>query len=162
MATVFDVTGVRALILDILARRNYFQPKLLDELEELIGKAGADASPELVLIEGGYITDQEIASLYAEDLFLPLIPNHFVTGVVDKELATLLPEKLCNDKLLCPLVSRDDVLDVAFVCPEDMGVVDELELLTGLRINPMIAPYSVVQARLEALYRADAAKQGHR
>ena len=83
------------------------------------------------------------------------MPNHFETDEVDKELATLLPEKLCSDKLLCPLVVRDDVLDVAFVCPEDMGVVDELELLTGLRINPMIAPFSVVQARLDALYRAD-------
>jgi type IV pilus assembly protein PilB len=155
MATVFDFTGVRALILDILARRKYFEPRLLDELEELIGKAGADASPELVLIKGGYITDTEIAALYAEDLFLPLMPNHFATGEVDKELAALLPEKLCNDKLLCPLVVRDDVLDVAFVCPEDMGVVDELEHLTGLRINPMIAPYSVVHARIDALYRAD-------
>jgi type IV pilus assembly protein PilB len=160
MATVFDFTGVRALILDILARRKYFEPKLLDELEELVGKAGTDASPELVLIKGGYISDKEIASLYAEDLFLPLMPNHFATGEVDKELATLLPEKLCNDKLLCPLMVRDDVLDVAFVCPEDMGVVDELELLTGLRINPMIAPYSVIQARLDALYRADQQTKG--
>ena len=47
-------------------------PKVLDELEEVIGKAGADASPELVLIKGGYISDKEIANLYAEDLFLPL------------------------------------------------------------------------------------------
>src|SRR5436305_7442125 len=104
MSTVFEFTGVRALILDILARRKYFEPRLLDELEELIGKAGADASPELVLIKGGYITDKEIAALYAEDLFLPLMPNHFATDEVDKELAALLPEKLCNDKLLCPLV----------------------------------------------------------
>jgi type IV pilus assembly protein PilB len=151
---VFEHTGVRPLILDILARRNYFEPKQLDELEELIGKAGAGA-PEVVLIKGGYISDQEIASLYAEALFLPLIPNHLATVEVDKELATLLPEKLCTEKLICPLVVRDDVLDVAFVCPEEMGVVDELELLTGLRINPMIAPFSVVQARLDALYRAD-------
>src|SRR4051812_16923734 len=155
MATVFEFTGVRALILDILARRKYFEPKQLDDLEELIVKAGADASPELVLIKGGYITDQEIAKLYAEDLFLHLIPNHLVIGVIDKDLAALLPEKLCTDKLLCPLMVHDEVLDVAFVCPEELGVVDELELLTGLRINPMIAPFSVVQARLDALYRAD-------
>ena len=32
MSTVFEFTGVRALILDILARRKYFVPKLLDEL----------------------------------------------------------------------------------------------------------------------------------
>ena len=57
---------------------------------------------------------------------------------------------------------RDDVLDVAFVSPEEMGVVDELQLMTGLRINPIIAPLSVVQSRLDTLYRSRAAHQGHR
>ena len=66
-----------------------------------------------------------------------------------------MPEKLCSDKLICPIKVRDDVLDVAFVSPEELGVVDELELLTGLRIHPMIAPHSVVQGRIDALYRAD-------
>ena len=55
---------------------------------------------------------------------------------------------------------RDDVLDVAFVSPEEMGVVDELQLMTGLRINPIIAPLSVVQTRLDALYRTDQHTKG--
>ena len=50
---------------------------------------------------------------------------------------------------------RDTVLDVAFVSPEEMGVVDELQLMTGLRINPMIAPLSVVESRLDVLYRTN-------
>ncbi len=73
---------------------------------------------------------------------------------IDKELASLLPEKLCTDKLICPIALRDDVLDVAFVSPETMGVVDELQLLTGLRINPLIGPLSLVEFQLDALYRA--------
>jgi len=88
---------------------------LTDHIRHQIDMAMSQAQLVLFVVdcqEGLTVADQEIASLYAEDLFLPLIPNHFVTGVVDKELATLLPEKLCNDKLLCPLVSRDDVLDV--------------------------------------------------
>ena len=31
--------------------------------------------------------------------------------------------------------------------------MDELQLMTGLRINPIIAPLSVVESRLDALYR---------
>jgi type IV pilus assembly protein PilB len=55
---------------------------------------------------------------------------------------------------------RNDVLDVAFVSPEEMGVVDELQLMTGLRINPLVAPLSVVQSRLDALYRTDQHTKG--
>ncbi len=64
------------------------------------------------------------------------------------------------DRLICPMAVRDDVLDVAFVSPEEMGVVDELQLMTGLRINPMIAPLSVVESRLDALYRVDQHTKG--
>ena len=88
--------------------------------------AGPGIMPELVLIKGGYISDVEIASLYSEELFLDLIPSELESGEVDKDLAGLLPEKLCSDKLICPIKVRDDVLDVAFVSPEELGVVDEL------------------------------------
>ena len=50
---------------------------------------------------------------------------------------------------------HDEVLDIGFVSPEAMGVVDELQLSTGLRINPVIAPLSFVEARLDALYHAN-------
>ena len=155
MATVFELADVRSLILDILSRRNWFDSKQLDEIEEQLERAGPGTSPEIFLVKGGYISDQEIANLYAEELFLPLVPNIILAGPTDNELAILLPEKLCVDKLICPMAVRDEVLDVAFVSPEEMGVVDELELLTGLRINPMIAPLTFVQARIDALYRAD-------
>src|SRR3954454_19312553 len=154
MATVFELTAARPLILDLLARRNWLEPRQLDELEGLIGKDGPSVSPEDTLVRGVYISDREIAGLYAEELFLPLLPDPIEGREVDKELASLLPEKLCTEKLICPVAFRDEVLDVAFASPEQMGVVDELQLLTGLRINPMIAPLSVVQAQLDSLYRA--------
>ena len=154
MNSVFDTTGVQPLILEILARHNRFQPKQLEEIGELLGKANPGAILEAVLIKGGYLSDQEVAKLYAEDLFLPLAARRDASSEIDKELASFLPEKLCTDKLICPMAVRDDVLDVAFVSPETMGVVDELQLLTGLRINPLIGPLSLVEFQLDALYRA--------
>ncbi|MGC8641552.1 MAG: GspE/PulE family protein [Isosphaeraceae bacterium] len=155
MATLFESTDVRSLILDILTRRNWIEPKQLDEIEEQLQRAGPGTPPEAILIKGGYLSDREIAHLYAEELFLELVPPDMETAEVDKELAGLLPEKLCADKLICPMKVRDDVLHVAFVSPEELGVVDELSLLTGLRIHPLIAPLSLVQSRIDALYRAD-------
>ena len=47
---------------------------------------------------------------------------------------------------------------MAFSTFEDMLMVDELQLLTGLTIRPMIAPLSVVEKTLETLYRGGRTK----
>ena len=73
MATVFELADVRSLILDILSRRNWFDSKQFDEIEEQFEKASPGTSPEMFLVKGGYISDHEVASLYAEDLFLPIV-----------------------------------------------------------------------------------------
>ena len=137
MANAFADSTTRPLILDLLARRNWFDSRRLDEIEETLQKAKPGTLAEVTLIRAGYISEQEIASIYAEDLFLPMINSNSRSRCsVDKELGGLLPEKLCVDRLICPMAVRDDVLDVAFVSPEEMGVVDELQFMTGLRINP--------------------------
>ncbi|WP_165220496.1 GspE/PulE family protein [Aquisphaera insulae] len=155
MSTALDSTGVQPLILELLSRSERFDLKHVETLGEIVEKAGPGHLPEVTLIRGGHIADREVADIYADDLFLPRAPQLADPSAIDKELASLLPEKLCTDKYLCPVGLREDVLDVAFVSPESMGVVDELQLLTGFRINPLIAPLSQVEAHLEVLYRAN-------
>ncbi|MGO9600641.1 MAG: GspE/PulE family protein [Isosphaeraceae bacterium] len=155
MNSVFDSTSVQHLILELLARRNRFEPKQLQEFAEMIEKAGPTTLPEVTLVKAAHLEDQEIANIYVEDLFLPLAPQCDDPSEIDRDLASFLPEKLCIDKLISPLALRDDTLDVVFVSPETMGVVDELQLLTGLRINPYIAPLSQVESLLDVLYRAN-------
>jgi type IV pilus assembly protein PilB len=155
MGIAFQDTDTQPLIMELLSRRNWFKPKQLEEIENLLRKCKANTLPEVALIRAGHISEQEIASIYAEDLFLPAIGDNLEAGEIDPKIGSLLPQKLCMDRWICPLTIRDEVLDVAFVSAEEMGVVDELQLITGMRINPMIAPLSVVQSRLDALYRTD-------
>jgi type IV pilus assembly protein PilB len=154
MAQLLTDTGVQPLILELLSRRNWFDAQRLEEIEQTLQKAKPGTLYEVTLIKAGFISEQEVASIYSEDLFLPIVNSTIEACPVEKELGGLLPEKLCVDRLICPLMVRDAVLDVAFVSPEEMGVVDELQLMTGLRINPMIAPLSVVESRLDVLYRS--------
>ncbi len=155
MASSFAEAAVQPLIIELLSRRNWFEPKRLGEIEEVLQKSKPGSLAEVTLIRAGYISEQEVASVYGEDLFLPTIQSTLDAGALDKDLAGVLPEKLCTDRLICPMSVHDDVLDVAFVSPEELGVVDELQLMTGLRINPIIAPLSVIEAGLDVLYRAN-------
>ncbi len=107
---------------------------------------------ESLLVRKGIVAGEKIAEVYAEYLMLPLIET--APEAIDGALAGLLPEKLCRDHLLAPLARNDDTLDVAFATFEDLLMVDELQLLTGLTIRPLIAPLDVVEATIEALYRA--------
>ncbi len=154
METIFREAGMQPLIMELLTRRAWFRADQTEELEGVLQKAGSKTLPEVVLIRGGYISEAEVARIYAEDLFLPMVPSIIEAADADKEAGGLLPEKLCLERLFCGYRVRDDVLDVLFVSPEEMGAVDELELMTGLRINPMIAPLSVVQSRLDALFKS--------
>ena len=97
--------------------------------------------------------DQHIAEVYADYLMLPLFD--MAPETADPKLAGLLPEKLCREHLMVPVELNEDMLDVAFATFEDMLMVDELQLLTGLTIRPMIAPLSVVEKTIETLYRGE-------
>ena len=52
-----------------------------------------------------------------------------------------------------PVVRDEDTVDVAFATFEDLLMVDELQLLTGLTIRPLIAPLLVVDAIIETFFR---------
>jgi type IV pilus assembly protein PilB len=155
MRSGLEYNDTQPLILELLTKRNRFDSKQLFKIEEALRGAGAGTLPEAALIRGGFISDLEVANIFAEDMFLTAIDGNVEADRVDKELAELLPEKLCVDGLFCPIAVHDEVLDIGFVSPEAMGVVDELQLSTGLRINPVIAPLSFVEARLDALYHAN-------
>src|SRR6516164_4426190 len=123
MAELLSDTGVQPLILELLSRRNWFDAERLEEIGQSLQKAKPGTLSEVTLIKAGFISEQEITSVYAEDLFLPVVTSTVEASPVDKELGSLLPEKLCVDRLICPLAVRDTVLDVAFVSPEALGVV---------------------------------------
>jgi type IV pilus assembly protein PilB len=144
-----DAHRGQALLARLLIDRGQLDLKKLREAK----LREADLTEE-DLIKAGLATELDIARAYAEHLGLPL-HEPAEEGPPPAELARLLPEKLCRDQWLAPLVAAGDALDVAFVTPDGLLVVDELQLLTGLRVRPWIAPISVVDRRLDAMYNQD-------
>ena len=100
----------------------------------------------------GLVLDQHIAEVYADYLMVPLFD--IAPDEMDPQLAGVLPEKLCRDHHFVPVEIHDDTLDVAFSTFEDMLMADELQLLTGMNIRPMMAPLSVVdKASTRSIWR---------
>ena len=101
--------------------------------------------------------DQHIAEVYADYLMVPLFDIRR-RRTRTRSLPACCPRSFAASTVLCRWRFTTTCLDVAFATFEDMLMVDELQLLTGLTIRPMMAPLSVVEKTLDTLYLAPRTK----
>ncbi len=126
-------------------------------LESLGAAKGHENSPlEEILIRKGLAKERDIARAYSEHFLIPLFELNGEPIQVTPELAQALPEKLCRDHLIAPVRVCDQTLQVAFFTPRELHIVDELELLTGMAVRPLIAQLSTVEKILGLLYAESA------
>ncbi len=155
MATTSEIANnSQSLLIQLLLEKEILTP---DQIEHLGEARAKDHGPlEGLLVKKGLVLDQHIAEVYADYLMVPLFD--IAPDEMDPQLAGVLPEKLCRDHHFVPVEIHEDTLDVAFSTFEDMLMTDELQLLTGMNIRPMMAPMSVVEKAQEALFLATRTK----
>jgi type IV pilus assembly protein PilB len=145
--------GVGApLILELLSHKGRLdQAAMTMATKALAQSTGGPA--ERVLVKAGVVTEEEVAAEYAELLMLPLVRADAAMPEFGSGLGRLLPEKFCTTNLVVALEVSDEVLDMAFVTPEHLGLVDEIQFMTGKLVRPSIAPISVVAVSFEKKYQ---------
>ncbi len=152
MKSTLEMTDVQPLIIQILSRKGVLNRAKLELYRETCGKD--EVLPERALVRAEIVNDREIARAYSDHLAIPLFEPGSEPFAVDRTLSQVLPEKLCRDQLIVPVGIRGETLDVAFVTPNEMLIVDEIQLLTGLLVRPLVAPLSVVEELIEVLHTA--------
>ena len=150
-------TEAEPLLLELLVRRGKLDAASLAEARLAISKTSG--SVERALIRAGLIEDRAIAEVYAEELLVARLDQEAEDAPVDRELVEILPEKLCLDRLIVPLKVEGDTLDVAFCSPDALGLVEELQLLTGMKIRMLLGPLEVIDAKFHALFKAGRAEE---
>ena len=150
MSATLERTAGQPLLVEILLQKGILDAKKLETLHEAQSKENSPL--ERILIKKGLASDREIAQAYAEFLCLPLYEPDKQDTPLSPVLGQLLPEKLCRDQLIAPIANDGETLDVVFVTPNEMLVIDEIQLITGLEVRPHIAPFGIVEGLLEILY----------
>ncbi len=154
MSTTAEFTSLQPLLIKLLLEKEILTLEQVESINQ--ARAKDHSTLESILVKKGLVMDQHIAEVYADYLMVSLYD--MVPTDIDPKLAGMLPEKLCREHLMVPVELNADMLDVAFAAYEDMLMVDELQLLTGLNIRPMIAPLSVVEKTLELLFHGTRTK----
>ena len=124
-----------------------------DSLGEAISKSqDSELSLAGVLIEDEHLAEEDIVAALSEETHLPPIDVHKVQP--DDALTSLLPQNLAKYYAVIPVSKVGNVLTLAVSNPFDILQLDDLQIITGCEIRPVLCTdYSVKQAIPEVYNR---------
>lgn len=101
----------------------------------------------------GFATEKDIAACLAEQLHLKFID--LSTYKVDANVATLIDPELAKKNLILPIGVEDETLIVAMANPANVIALDDIRLLTGRNVKPVVVAESDLLAVIDQYKQAD-------
>ncbi|MCX7847196.1 MAG: type IV-A pilus assembly ATPase PilB [bacterium] len=103
-----------------------------------------------ILVEKGYVTERTLLGCFARVHHIP--PVSLESLQIEAEVLELVPEKVATYYKAVPVGRAGNYLTVAMVDPLNVFALDDLALITSLKIIPVVALASEIQATLERHY----------
>jgi type IV pilus assembly protein PilB len=107
-----------------------------------------------VLIELNVISKQGLLSVLSEDLGLPLIKLSCFQ--VDDEILSLIPEKIAVMYKVIPISRIGKLLTIAMADPLNILAMDDLKVMTGLELSPVMSTEEEIEEAIQKYYRKSA------
>jgi general secretion pathway protein E/type IV pilus assembly protein PilB len=101
-------------------------------------KGAPDFPPHQVLIDKGFVKEEALLPVLAEEFGLELVDLSHAT--ITPDVLAAMPLRLVHRKNLMPVARNNGTLVVATGDPFDAYAIDELQTLTGLHVMPVLAP----------------------
>ncbi len=127
--------GPKKLIGQILLEKGLITQGQLDEglrvqknTTEQIGR---------ILTDLGYVTERDVLRAYAEQLGIPFLEMAQVS--VDQDVAKSIPQSVVQRYNAIPIKRSGNRLTVAMSDPSNVFALDDIRLITGYEIDPMLA-----------------------
>ncbi|BCS98400.1 hypothetical protein DSLASN_40320 [Desulfoluna limicola] len=138
----------RSQVGSILLKRNLIVKNDLDKAREAQEKTKRPLAQ--VLIEMDLVDEATILDAIQQDMGINRVyPAEFRTL---EALMALIPREICKNNLLIPLKRTETGLMVAMNDPSDYLKIEDLQFITGLRVEPVIATRKEILDKVEELY----------
>ena len=119
---------------------------------QMLRKNGVNQSEVMdALLEKGDITEEELANILAKEHGLELIKN-LNEYKISKEVLGIIPQKVCMKNTILPLIRIDKTLVVIFSDPLNMSLRDNLNLITGYKIQPVVSTKTAIKEAFRKYY----------
>ncbi|MBU4201275.1 MAG: Flp pilus assembly complex ATPase component TadA [Kiritimatiellae bacterium] len=132
----------------ILLRRGMISQPVLQEALQAVKADGKRL--EEYLIEKQLVTDIHMTLAMAE--YLGMAPISLAHFVPDDPLIEMIPRETINRFMAIPVAKLGKVLTVALSDPFNVGTVDELQALTGLKVMPVVSSEKEVKDIVQKFY----------
>ncbi len=132
-----DRSGIRATpkrLGEMLLERGLVDEARIREALELQQHRGRRMAQ--IMVDEGWIREKDLLTCLAEQLSLPIV--WLRSGLVDPEVARLLPEEASRRLGVIPILRVRDVLYLATNDPQSMPIIETVEDLTSLRVRPIL------------------------
>ncbi len=133
---------------DILVDSKYCKPEQIDDAfkkaKEQKLRLGA------YLVKNGIITNKQLSIALSKQYDIPFIDLD--ESLVDPVVGSLLTQKFCQDHILCPVKKENGKLVLAMTDPTDIITIDQIEMMTGMRVSPVVSSELSIIAALDNLY----------
>jgi general secretion pathway protein E len=138
----------RTTIESILLDRSWVSPTDLEKARQR-RKPGQELAE--VLVEMGTLEPQRLARAIAQEYWLPF-QAHIDANTLDSELVAKVPINYAKRNRLLPLASDGSMVRVAIADPWNYEPLDDLHVLFGRSIQPVVAPVEVINEAINRAY----------
>ena len=123
----------------------------MEQLAEAMSLQKAeDLRLDRALVQLGHLTERQLLEVMSEHLHIPMANLEEVT--IDPETLRALPSKVVYRKKLVPISRSNGTLNVATSDAFDLYAFDDIRLMTGLNIQPVLAPREDIDKLIKAHY----------
>jgi type IV pilus assembly protein PilB len=105
-----------------------------------------------ILVRMGIVSEKDVLEAYSQQIDVPYVDLEEVN--IDLDAVRLVPRHIAQRHNLIPFKKYEDRLVVAMENPLNVFAIDELHMITGLRIECNIASKSQIEAAINEYYRA--------
>lgn len=134
---------------EMLLNEKIITPAQLDEalkIQMILGiKLGSS------LIELGFVEEEQLSRFLSRKLGAPSVSKDILT-LIPAEVIAKIPAAMAEKFRVIPIRIENRRLAIAMADPSDLQAIDELAFVTGLTVEPHIAPDMLISFALENHY----------
>jgi len=133
---------------ELLVEEKFITEKQLQKALEQAKKTSE--SLQRILVNMGFVTDKDITEVIGKQMGVEFIDLEEYE--IDPELARSVPEHLAQRYKVIPVAQRENTLTLAMVDPLNVIAIDDIRLITGFEIDPVIATEEAIISAINRQY----------
>lgn len=145
------LSGLKDRLTKILIDREVLKPADLEKALAVQKEKGGTLSD--VIVEQGFVTKNDLMVILSKELGVP--PINLSKYKVDPQVLKLIPKKIVKNYKIIPLSVLGNTLTVALSDPLNVFAMDDIKVLTGFEVSPVLATEKDIKDAIRQQYEED-------